>query len=187
MATSTLGSGTLVLAGTTSGTTTVTATAVAGTTTLTLPAATATLAINGPAFSAYRGASSQSISNATNTKVQINTEEFDTASCFDPTTNFRFTPTTAGYYQVSGNVNYDPAATGKFFCAIYKNGTEYKGGTSVPFVATQFLTGAVSAVVYLNGSTDYVELYTFQSSGGALTLYDSQSFTYFQAVMVRGA
>ena len=43
MVTSTLGSGTLVLAGTTSGTTTVTATAVAGTTTLTLPAATDTL------------------------------------------------------------------------------------------------------------------------------------------------
>jgi hypothetical protein len=43
MATSTLGSGTLVLAGTTSGTTTVTATAIAGTTTLTLPAATDTL------------------------------------------------------------------------------------------------------------------------------------------------
>jgi hypothetical protein len=43
MATSTLGNGTLVLAGTTSGTTTVTATAVAGTTTLTLPAATDTL------------------------------------------------------------------------------------------------------------------------------------------------
>jgi hypothetical protein len=43
MATSTLGSGTLVLAGTTSGNTTVTATAVAGTTTLTLPAATDTL------------------------------------------------------------------------------------------------------------------------------------------------
>jgi hypothetical protein len=43
MATSTLGSGTLVLAGTTSGTTTLQATAVAGTTTLTLPAATDTL------------------------------------------------------------------------------------------------------------------------------------------------
>jgi len=43
MATSTLGSGTVVLAGTTSGTTTITATAVAGTTTLTLPAATDTL------------------------------------------------------------------------------------------------------------------------------------------------
>ena len=43
MATSTLGNGTLVLAGTTSGTTTLQATAVAGTTTLTLPAATDTL------------------------------------------------------------------------------------------------------------------------------------------------
>jgi hypothetical protein len=43
MATSTLGNGTLVLAGTTSGTTTVTATAVAGTTTLTLPETTYTV------------------------------------------------------------------------------------------------------------------------------------------------
>ena len=141
--------------------------------------------LQGPTFSAYRGTSSQSISNATYTKVQINTEEFDTASCFDPTTNFRFTPTTAGYYQVSGSVNYDPAAAGKFFCTIYKNGTNYKSGTAVPFVATQFLGAGVSALVYLNGSTDYVELYTFQSSGGALTMYDSQTFTYFQAVMVR--
>ena len=141
----------------------------------------------GPTFSAYRGASSQSISNATYTKVQINTEEWDTASCFDPTTNFRFTPTLAGYYQVSGNVNYDPAATGKFFCIIYKNGTAIKGGTGVPFVATQYLTAAVSALVYLDGSTDYIELYTYQSSGGALTLYDSQTFTFFQAALVRSA
>jgi hypothetical protein len=140
-----------------------------------------------PTFSAYRATSSQSISNATFTKVQLNTEEWDTANCFDSTTNYRFTPTVAGYYQVSGCVNYDPAASGKFFCVIYKNGATYKGGTSVPFVATQFLTAAVSALVYFDGSTDYVELYTFQSSGGSLTLYDSQTFTFFQAAFVRSA
>jgi len=140
-----------------------------------------------PTFSAYRGTSSQSISNATYTKVQINTEEWDTASCFDSTTNYRFTPTVAGYYQVSGSVNYDPAASGKFFCIIYKTGVAFKGGTGVPFIATQYLSAAVSALVYLNGSTDYVELYTYQSSGGALTLYDSQTFTFFQAALVRSA
>ena len=140
-----------------------------------------------PTFSAYRGTSSQSISNATYTKVQINTEEWDTANCFDSTTNYRFTPTVAGYYQVSGNVTYDPAAAGKFFCTIYKNGTDFKGGAAVPFVATQYLAAAVSALVYFNGSTDYVELYTYQSSGGALTMYDSQTFTFFQAAMVRSA
>jgi hypothetical protein len=140
-----------------------------------------------PTFSGWRNATSQSISNATYTKVQINAEEWDTANCFDSTTNYRFTPTVAGYYQVSGCVNYDPAAAGKFFCIIYKNGTAIKGGTSVPFVATQYLTAAVSALVYLDGSTDYIELYTYQSSGGALTLYDSQTFTFFQAALVRSA
>ena len=140
-----------------------------------------------PTFSAYRNATSQSISNATYTKVQINAEEWDTANCFDSTTNYRFTPTVAGYYQVSGAVNYDPATTGKFFCTIYKNGANFKSGTAVPFIATQYLGAALSALVYLDGSTDYIELYTYQSSGGALTLYDSQTFTFFQAALVRSA
>jgi hypothetical protein len=140
-----------------------------------------------PTFSAYRGTSTQSISNATYTKVQINLEEWDTANCFDSTTNYRFTPTVAGYYQVSGCVTYDPAASGKFFCSIYKNAAIYKNGTGVPFVATQYLNANVSALVYLNGSTDYIELYTYQSSGGALVMYDSQTSTFFQAALVRSA
>jgi hypothetical protein len=45
------------------------------------------------------------ITSNTFTKVQINTEEFDTNSNFDSTTNYRFTPTVAGYYQVNGSVN----------------------------------------------------------------------------------
>jgi len=77
MATSTLGSGTLVLAGTTSGTTTVTATAVAGTTTLTLPAATDTLVgkattdtltnktLTGAAMNGTLGATTASTANVT--------------------------------------------------------------------------------------------------------------------------
>jgi hypothetical protein len=203
------GAATAVISNATSGILQVTGPAAASTRVMTVPDANFTAArtdaaqtftgvqtfngniINGsataPTFSAYRGTSSQSISNATYTKVQINTEEWDTANCFDSTTNYRFTPTVAGYYQVSGNVTYDPAAAGKFFCTIYKNGTDFKSGSAVPFVATQYLAAAVSALVYLNGTTDYIELYTYQSSGGALTMYDSLNFTFFQAAMVRSA
>ena len=36
---------------------------------------------------------------ATNTKIVFNAKEFDTANAFDSTTNYRFTPQVAGYYQ----------------------------------------------------------------------------------------
>ena len=41
---------------------------------------------NGPAFSAYRNAG-QALTASTYTKLQINTDEYDTASCYDNTTN----------------------------------------------------------------------------------------------------
>ena len=56
---------------------------------------------NQPAFRAYNVAV-QNISNATWTKVQLTTELFDTNSNFDNSTNYRFTPTVAGYYQFNG-------------------------------------------------------------------------------------
>lgn len=43
---------------------------------------------NAPAFSATRTSSNQSVSSAIWTKVQCQTEEFDTASAYDNATNF---------------------------------------------------------------------------------------------------
>ena len=57
----------------------------------------------GPAFSVYRG-SNQSLTSSANTKVQFDAEVFDTASAFDSTTNYRFTPQVGGYYQINGVV-----------------------------------------------------------------------------------
>ena len=48
-----------------------------------------------PVFRANR-TSSQSLAHNTVTKVQFNSEIVDTDGCYDPTTNYRFTPTTAG-------------------------------------------------------------------------------------------
>jgi hypothetical protein len=63
----------------------------------------------GPAFRAYNNAN-QNITASTFTKVLLQVEDFDTASCFDNTTNYRFTPTVAGYYQVSGSVFHNVSA-----------------------------------------------------------------------------
>ena len=52
-----------------------------------------------PAFEAYLS-SAQIPSNEITTKVQCDTEVFDTDSCYDNSTNYRFTPTVAGKYFV---------------------------------------------------------------------------------------
>ena len=115
----------VVISGNTSGTVTLFAPDVSGTTVLTLPTANGTVLtsastqVNGPAFSAVPSGS-QSITGNVNTKFNYATEQWDTASCYD-TSNSRFTPNVAGYYQITGKIR----STG--LCnqavSIYKNGS----------------------------------------------------------------
>jgi hypothetical protein len=135
----------------------------------------------GPAFSAYQS-SAQSITASTWTKVQLQSKEFDTASFFDNATNYRFTPTVAGYYQVNGAVEW-AFVTGMGGISIYKNGSIFKVGAFS--LATSVGTSAiVSSLIYLNGSTDYIELYCYETNGTVNTVTGAVQ-TYFQAAMVR--
>lgn len=133
----------------------------------------------GPAFSAYHS-SAQSFASLTFTKVSLQTEEFDTASCFDSTTNYRFTPNVAGYYQVNGAVAFNSPTA--ILCQVHKNGTAIKRGV---FQANAYST-LVSCLIYLNGSTDYIELYGYQASS-AQNAAATDTQTYFQAALVRAA
>jgi hypothetical protein len=167
----------------------------AGTTALTLNASqnatfagtiTAAGGVGGtPAFSAYQNAAT-TVNNSTWTKIAIQVEEFDTANCFDSTTNFRFTPNVAGYYQVGGTVNFAPNSSGFRFVSIYKNGSSFKNGQNTVGGAVNFTAITVSALIYFNGSTDYVELYANQNSGSNLAT-SGNADVYFYAAMVRGA
>lgn len=175
----------VVIAGNTSGSVTLAAPDVAGTTTLTLPATSGTVItsassqIASPSFSAYPS-TTQTFSNATSTKVNFDTEEWDTNNNFSSS---RFTPNVAGYYVVSVGVT---GTTGNYETAlvIRKNGTLYKVLSDV----NVFVFGLYNtAQVYLNGSTDYIEIYFYQASGGNWTTASGSAFTYFQASMVRAA
>lgn len=135
---------------------------------------------NGPAFSAYRSTSAQSISSSTFTKVQLQTEEFDTASCYDNSTNYRFTPNVAGYYQVNGSIYVSGLVT-RTIIVVYKNGSEFKRGTDL-----STSNPIVSCLIYLNGTTDYIELFGY-ATGSSLAFGAAQAETYFQASMVRAA
>lgn len=146
--------------------------------TITVPASNATMAINGPAFSAYQSVA-QTLPVATLTKITLNAIEFDTASAFNATTS-RFTPAVAGYYQVTGEMNVS-ATNCSMFLTIYKNGSNFKYGGN-PSAASAC---GVSALIYLNGTTDYLELFGFITVSQALAA--NQFYTYFQAAMVRSA
>lgn len=148
-----------------------------GTTGISLPSAAA------PAFSAYLSAN-QSISAGVWTKITCQTEEFDTNGNYDNATNYRFQPTVAGYYQISGAFVTTSTSGTSMRIAIYKNGSIFKAGT---YNISWGEGGNISALVYLNGSTDYVELYCIMP-GSARTLDGtSVAGTYFQGAMVRSA
>lgn len=174
-------SSSVIILGGTSGSITVSAPAVAGTTTLTLPASTGTVMVNGPAFSAYVGAA-QSLTGFAFTKLALDTEEFDTNNNFDSTTNYRFTPTVAGYYQVNGNVGFNSVVNAPQL-VISKNGSGFKNGSN-PGTGNW---SNVSALIYMNGSTDYIELFGAHVTSGSQSLTISNSLNYFQASLVRSA
>jgi hypothetical protein len=109
---------------------------------------------NGPAFSAT--GTGQSFSASVWTKIQFTTEQFDTASCYDNTTNYRFTPNVAGYYYVTVSAGHG-GSNNIVLGAIYKNGTYYQYATAPSLNAAYDPVACVSAIIYLNGSTDYVE------------------------------
>jgi hypothetical protein len=149
---------------------------------ITQPELAANVAGNGPAFSAYQS-SAQAISAGTFTKLQVQTEEFDTNNNFDSTTNYRFTPTVAGYYSVTGQAQLVNSVSTEFALSVYKNSGSSKYLGDVITGQNRSVGGA--ALIYLNGSTDYIELYVYSSVAGTLTA--SAVTTFFQAAMIRAA
>ena len=123
---------------------------------------------NVPAFEAY-ASSSQTVTSNTTTKAQINTELFDTDGCYDNSTNYRFTPTIAGKYFVYGSIQGETDASQMQFMQvyIYKNGSSYNQRI-IDFRSNNGLQAGVStsAIIDMNGSSDYVELYGKVLYGG---------------------
>ena len=134
-----------------------------------------------PAFSAYQS-SAQTLSSGATTKIQFQTEEWDTNSNFDNVTNYRFTPTVAGYYQVNTAINAS-FSTGEVALFVYKNGSAYKILNDTQTNALYTISG--TTLVYLNGSTDYIEIYLYTNNG--VTTSTSSTRTWFQSCLVRGA
>jgi len=135
-----------------------------------------------PAFSVYPS-SQQAITTSTWTKVLLQNKEFDTNNNFDNTTNYRFTPTVAGYYQVSFTC-YISSVSG-IINAIYKNGVHKHSG-NIKLYTTAGGTGTtLSALVHMNGTTDYLEFYVWHNSGVDKNTSDVQTYTWATGFLAR--
>lgn len=141
----------------------------------------------GPAFASYIG-SNQTVSNATLTKLNFNIENFDTANCYNNST-YRFTPNVAGYYYIS-----------LFFGFAGEGGT--KTGVNMPYLkhstdgdiqlgryyySSDYPSGAGSIILYFNGTTDWVEPYISQSTGGNGLIQGGIQFSRFSGALLRAA
>ncbi len=137
-----------------------------------------------PAFHAYLS-SNQSISSATFTKVQINTEVLDTDNAFDNSTNYRYTPQTAGKYFFYGMAFVDGASaggtTGQLITTIRKNGSNAAYANINIYNHTDGADGALNTfnTIDMNGSSDYVELWSFNRNTGTNNILGNIAYTYF--------
>jgi hypothetical protein len=134
----------------------------------------------GSAFSAVQSAQT-SLSNNTYTKVLFGTEVFDTNNNF---TSSSFTPTVAGYYQINAGVGTVNGQTTRTRLVLYKNGSQFACGTDM---SSGYVNGTATSLIYMNGSTDFVEVYIYQSAGSAQNTAADTYNTYFNGALVRAA
>ena len=135
-----------------------------------LTTATPGVPVNGPLL--VSGLATQiSVSANTNTAfTSFAASATDTAGCFN-TANGRFTPTVAGYYHVIATVNYGNNGV----TSVAVNASVFKNGSTASYPSAVYSSGAyptiqTSALVYLNGSTDYVQVYTYIVGNSAINV-----------------
>lgn len=130
----------------------------------------------GPAFKAV--GTGQTVATGVSTKITFGTEQYDTHNCYDAA-NSKFQPNIAGYYQINCNVQYSGTGyTAYFVVQLFKNGSNYEEISVIQ--ALTYAHVATSTLVYLNGTTDYLEVFATQIQGGSQTM-NGVSFSGFLA------
>ena len=144
---------------------------------------------NVPAFHAYLS-SAQTVTDNTITKAQIDTEILDTDNCYDNSTNYRFTPTTAGKYFVYFAIacEADANVINDVSVYLYKNGVEYLEVRDNPVSSERGMDVGGSNIVDFNGTTDYVEVFgRINVDSNTPSFSSATKSTYFGAYRIIGA
>ena len=133
--------------------------------------ASQTLAVNTPAFYAY-ATTGTSIAFATNVKINLQAEYFDTDSAFD-TSNARFTVPTgkAGKYFFNGQVAFSATITDNHVGFAKNGSTTVVGGSYDTFFEAKGANASTvnTSVIIDLAAGDYVEMFTFNTNGSVPT------------------
>ncbi len=135
-----------------------------------------------PTFYAYLG-SAQNLPSSW-TKINLDNVVFDNFGYWSSVNN-RWTPLIEGYYQLTGSIMIQTAATSAtVLAAIAKNGGIVYSGSPIPGNSGgQWIQSYVSGLVYMNGSGDYVEL-RGEGWPANTTLQPAQTYTYMNGFLV---
>lgn len=128
-------------------------------------------------------ASAQTIPTATYTKVVLDTKVVDNLVNFDNSTNYRYNPKVAGQYLVSAQVTHTTASSGYGQCQIWKNGAEH-AKSIVKLDSTSETTAQLNIIIDMNGTTDYLELYTYQNRGSNNNIVAGVGSTYLNITKI---
>ena len=144
----------------------------------------APISVANPAFRAALTANQGSISHNTYTKLTYDHVDYDMGGYYD-FTNSRYQPLIAGYYQFNvGQMDYSANDVYDFMIGIYKTGqlnSQSRLRLIVPGVSNEDFYASinnVSDVLYLNGTTDYVEVFMkslSEDSSGTMIAYGNIS------------
>jgi len=127
---------------------------------------------NTPSFAATRN-SSQTLSDDAITKIQYDVELLDSDAKYD-TSNYRFTPGTAGKYLIIHQcycAKTSDSTVNTVSSYIYKNGSSY-GYNQINFAANPVRTCSVTRQVIIDmDADDYVEPYAYvDTTSGTIDL-----------------
>lgn len=126
---------------------------------------------NTPNFFVKRG-SFQSISHSVVTKVQLDSEDFDTASAFDNSTNYRFTVPSgqAGKYFITFGVSRGGWGSNRLVAELHKNGSGIATAEDESSNINDYGTANASVILDLSEG-DYLELTALQNTGSSQSIY----------------
>ncbi|MFA5775739.1 MAG: hypothetical protein WC864_10250, partial [Ilumatobacteraceae bacterium] len=137
-----------------------------------------TTATSGPSFRVHKNGSNQTVTASTITLLTWSTETFDTNNNFNLSTGF-FTPTIPGMYIFNANAFCTTGSTG-CYVYIYKNGSLINASG---FLGTgNSGNAAVSGVLNMNGTTDYVEVRAYNNAGTVIA--GDEGRTNFSGAMI---
>lgn len=137
-----------------------------------------------PVFEA-RPSATQTLTSNTFTLLNFDTVVYDTHSWYD-TTNKRYMPQIAGYYVFSSGHTISGTGITAQIQALYKNGALERYLQFNRFTSTGgSVTASGSIMVYMNGTTDYVQSYSYPLATTVTMNSTVVSQQWFQGYLLR--